>query len=351
MDKSQTLIAWEPLWRFTRDVFVEVGLSPQDAGIEADVLLWANLRGVDSHGVQRIPAYVRGVKKGLFKPDADIRIERETSAMMLIEADHAFGPVVTVYAMQQVMDKAQEVGIGWALIRNTTHQGAMGYYPLMAAKRDMIGIALVCNPPNMAPFGAKAAGVHNSPIAIAVPGKDHPPVILDMATSVVARGKVDVAVDKCVSIPKDWGLDREGNPTTDPHQVAVVMPFGGYKASGLALMFECLSSLMVGNPLLAPSLLAHDEKPRLGTQNSVVAALDIGAWTDVARYKENIDELVGGLKALPKADGFDEILVPGEPEDRAHEQRRRHGIPLPAGTMSRLKEVAAELAVEMPPVL
>jgi LDH2 family malate/lactate/ureidoglycolate dehydrogenase len=350
MGSNQIIVSRESLWQFTRDVFVQVGLSPEDAGTEADVLVWANLRGVDSHGVLRIPGYVRSAREGRINVHPDVRIERETSAMALIDADRAFGPVVTVYAMDLVIRKAEESGIGWALIRNTTHQGAMGYYPLMAAERDMAGMAWVCSPPNMAPYGAKAAGVHNSPIAIAVPGKEHPPLILDMATSVAAGGKVSVAIDKGVSIPEGWALDKEGNVTTDPHLAAALCPFAGYKGYGLALMFACLSSMMVGNPLLSPRLLGREGPPR-GVQNGILAAIDIGLWTDVERYKKDVDELVGALKGLPKADGFDEVLVPGEPENRVHEQRSRDGIPLPEGTVLRLKDVAAELGVEMPPAL
>ena len=345
---NEILVGGQPLWQFTRDVFVKVGLSPKDAETEADVLVWANLRGVDSHGVQRIPGYVRGAREGWIKVDADVRVVVEMAAMVLLEADHAFGPVVTVQAMELAMRKAREAGTGWVLIRNTTHQGAMGYYALMAARNDMAGLAWVCNPPNMAPHGARAAGVHNSPIAIAVPGKQRPPLVLDMATSVAARGKVDVALDKGVPIPEGWALDGDGNPTTDPGQVAVMLPAGGYKGYGLALMLECLSSLMVGNPLLSPTLLGRAEKPPRGTQNSVVAAINIGAVTDVERYKGEIDDLARGLKALPTAQGFDEVLVPGEPEERVYQQRQRHGIPLPAETFRRLEEVATELQVAMP---
>ena len=347
MEQDKVLVAWESLQEFTREVFVRVGLKPEDAAIEAEVLVWANLRGVDSHGVQRIPEYVGRVDAGHMNPRPDIRVLQETAATVFIEADYAFGPVVTVFAMEQVMKKAREVGIGWSLIRNTTHQGAMGYYVQMAAARNMAGIALVCNPPNMAPSGARAPGVHNSPIAIAVPGKRHLPLVLDMATSVAAGGKIQVAIDKGVPIPEEWALDKDGNPTTDPRKAVSLRPAGGYKGYGLALMFECLSSLMAGNPLLAPRLLDRNPTPP-GIQNSVVAAIDIGAFTDVEGYKENIDTLVGALKDLPRAEGVDEIFVPGEPESRVYEERVQRGIPLPPGTVEKLRDAAQRFAVELP---
>jgi ureidoglycolate dehydrogenase (NAD+) len=169
-----------------------------------------------------------------------------------------------------------------------------------------------------------------------------------MATSVVAYGKLSVAMDKGEPIPESWALDDRGNPTTDPHHAAALCPTGGYKGSGLALMFECLSSLIVGIPLLVPALLGLDRAPAPGTQNGVVAAIDIGALTDINRYKEDVDQLVKAIKALPKAEGIEEILVPGEPEEHFHQSRVREGIPLPMVIVHSLRQVAAELHVELP---
>ncbi|MBC7236360.1 MAG: Ldh family oxidoreductase [Chloroflexi bacterium] len=339
----------KPLQEFTQKIFERAGMSPQDAAIEAEVLVWANLRGVDSHGVLRIPSYLASVERGGMNPKANYRVEKETPAVLYIEGDHAFGPVVTVWAMDKTIAKAKEVGVCWTLIRNTTHQGAMAYYSLMAAKKDMAGIAIVCSPPNMAPFGAKAPGVHNSPISIAVPAGTHRPLCLDMATSVAAGGKVSLAADKRVPMPLGWAIDKDGNPTTDPHQVGALLPFGGPKGSGLAMMFESLASVMAGNPLVATKL--HNEPIHPGTQNSVLVAVNIGFFTDVAEYKRQIDRMIDGIKALPKADGFEEILVPGEPEDRVYEERLANGIPLPEGTVINLRQSAAKMGVELPDAL
>ncbi|MBN1401676.1 MAG: Ldh family oxidoreductase [Anaerolineae bacterium] len=344
---ADTRVKAEALKRFTQDVFVAAGLAPEAAEIEAEVLVWANLRGVDSHGVLRIPQYLASVEAGGHNVNPNIRVEKETAATLLIEADHAFGPVVTVFAMNRAIEKARTAGIGWAAIRNTTHQGAMAYYALMAAKQDMAGIAVVCSPPNMAPTGAKAAGVHNSPIAIAVPGKDRNPLCLDMATSVAAGGKVNLATDKGVPIPLGWALNAEGEPTTDPNQARILLPAGGYKGYAMALMFETLASLMVGNPLVETALLKTGPIQR-GTQNSFVAAVNIAAFTDVDEYKAHVDGTIAGLKGLPKAEGYDEILVPGEPENRVYAERSANGIPLPDGTVRNLRAVAAKLNVTLP---
>jgi len=156
---------------------------------------------------------------------------------------------------------------------------------------------------------------------------------------------VNLAADKGIPIPLGWAIDKEGKPTTDPLNVGALLPFGGPKASGMALMFECLTSLFVGNPLLARR---PDVKPHPGTQNSVLAAVDISLFTDLDAYRDDADNLVDHIKGLPKADGFDEILVPGEIEDRVYAERLENGIPLPDGTIKNLQQGAAEMGVPLP---
>ncbi|MEJ7669635.1 MAG: Ldh family oxidoreductase [Casimicrobiaceae bacterium] len=347
MANNEVRVGWEALQAFTREVFIRVGLPFQDAEIVAKVLVWANLRGVDSHGVLRIPAYVELVDQGAMNPNPNIQVLKETPATLLVEADRAFGPVVTTWAMRQLIQKAREVGIGWGLLRNTTHQGAMGYYSLIAAQEGMAGIAIVCSQPNMAPYGAKAAGVHNSPIAICVPGMRHRPLMLDMATSVAAGGKLRLARDRGEVLPVGWALDKQGDPTTDPHLATILLPISGPKGSGLAMMFECLTSLMVGNPLLSPALQGIPGS-RTHRQNSAVAVINIGMFTDLEAYKTGVDATIDGIKGLARAEGQAEVLVPGEFEDRVHEERVKGGIPLPEGTIRNLRKVAERFMVGMP---
>ena len=330
---------------FASEVFEGAGLPPVDAALEAEVLVWANLRGIDSHGVLRIPAYLEWIASGDMNPHPEPRLLHETPAILHMDADGALGPVATVPAMRRVIDKARVVGIGWGVLSNITHQGAMGYYAQLAAEAGMAGIAITCSRPNMAPFGARAAGVHNSPIAIAVPAQNHPPVILDMATSVAAGGKLSVAIDKRVSIPKDWALDEKGNPTTDPKKARTLQPFGGPKGSGLAFMFECLTSIMANNPLVVPTL--QDEK-LIHNQNSIVAAIDISIFSELDSFEKNVTSLITELKDLPMAEGHDEIFSPGEPEDKTFNYRIENGIPLPPGTVKKLRDTSKMFDIELP---
>jgi ureidoglycolate dehydrogenase (NAD+) len=172
-------------------------------------------------------------------------------------------------------------------------------------------------------------------------------VVLDMATSVAAGGKLMLAEDKGIPIPIDWALDKEGNPTTNAKNVGALLPAGGPKGSGLAIMFECLSSIMAANPLQEP-ILTGKKKEKLHNQNSVVAAIDIATFTDVEKYKETVDSYVDGIKALPKAEGFSETLAPGEPEDRTFAERSKNGIPLPEGTVKNLRTMATRFEVKLP---
>jgi len=354
MTDGTLTLPWRDLHDFAKRVFVALGLPQGHAGQEADTLLWANLRGVDSHGVVRIPWYVENTRNGVMNPTPDIRVTVDTPAVAMIEADRAFGPVVTNMAADMAVEKARKSGIGWILIRNHTHQGTMGQYAQRIANHDMAGIVFVCSRPNMVPFGATTAGVSNNPIGLSVPAARHPHLILDMATSIVAMGKVLVAREKGESLPVGWGLDEHGQPAIDPRDLAALLPVGGPKGSGMSLLFECMGSLMAGNPLVAPVLAGELEEAKTyhvgrmarHNQNSVVAAIDIARFTDVRAYKEEVDRLIDHLKALPREEGVDEILMPGEREERFYATRVKTGIPVPPNTIANLRKLAEELGVE-----
>lgn len=335
---------------FVREVFTSAGLAAADAATVADILVWANLRGVDSHGVLRVPRYLQFIDLGLARIEAEMRITIDTPSTFVLEADRAFGPVALDRAMKLAIDKARVTGLCWGLVRNTTHCGAVGYYALQAARADMAGIVFSTSIPNMAYHGARMPGVATSPIAIAVPGQDHAPVMLDMATAIAAVGKLAQARNAGLSIPEGWALTAAGEPTTDPKQAVIPMPLGGPKGAGLALMFECLTSLFVGNPLIEQELTGP-EGVRRHSQNAAVIAIDIAPFIDPATYRANVDRMIAAIKTLPRAEGTDEILVPGERGDRVLVERHRDGIPLPPGTWRGLGEVAQRFAIDPPPTL
>ncbi|MFW6151085.1 MAG: Ldh family oxidoreductase [Chloroflexota bacterium] len=362
MEHEEVRMSWKDLHRFVTEICVRVGMTASDAACEADALLWANLRGVDSHGVLRLPWYLDNVERGIMNPTPDIRTVMETEATALIEADRAFGPVVTTPAVDLAVRKAHHAGIGWVLIRNHTHQGALGYYVEKIMEKNMAGLAIACARPNMVPFGAKAAGLNNSPLAICVPAGRHAPLLLDMATSVVALGKVMVAANKGEPIPEGWAVDEEGQATTDPSKAEALVPLGGAKGSGMALLFECLASIMAGNALVQPILSTasrrgaeqqSDQGRQVGhiashNQNSIVAAMHISQFMDLEEYKSQVDDLIDSIKNLPRANGFAEILVPGERKERCYAERIKSGIPLATQTLGSLRAAAERLDVPLP---
>src|SRR5436309_12920755 len=261
MSKTQSRAAQAPLTapaeglkRFATHVFVRAGMPESDAAVVAEVLVWANLRGVDTHGVMRVPRYVDLIETGDMNPRPAMAVRTETAASVLIEADRAAGPVAMTRATAEALRKARDAGVGLALVRATTHTAALGYYTLMAAQEGMAAIALAASGPFMAYHGTRAAGVSTNPISIAVPGGERGPVVLDMSTGVVARGKLVQARKTNQTIPAGWALDRDGNPTTDPQAALIPLPLGGPKGSGLSLLIELITSLLVSDPIIASAL-------------------------------------------------------------------------------------------------
>ena len=338
-------VAADALKRFAAELFERAGMPAADAFLVADVLVWANLRGVDTHGVSRIPRYVELIETGDMNPKARIAVRTETPASVLIEADRAAGPVAMMRGTDAALRKAREAGIGLALVRATTHTAALGYYTLSAANEGMAAIALAASWPIVAYHGARAAGVSTSPISIAVPGSD--PLVLDMATSVVSMGKLNQAKKAGAAIPPGWALDRRGNPTTDPAAAEIPLPMAGPKGSGLSLMIECLTSLVAGNPLLAESLEGTEEGQR-HRQNGLVIAIDLSRFVDPEAFRSEVERLVNALKSLPVDPQVGEILMPGERGRREFERRSRDGIPVPPAVWSELGTLAKRLGVPAP---
>lgn len=321
------------LERWTSRIFLSEGLPEDDARTVAKVLVWADLRGMDTHGVVRVPRYVDLIRAADLNPRPAMTTRNDSAACIVLEADRAAGPVAMTRAAALAMEKARAAGAGVCLVRGTTHTGAIGYYTHLAAEAGMAAIAYSASTANMAYHGARAPGVSTAPLAIAVPGR-HGPIALDMASSIISNGKLMQARRTGEPLPPGTALDRDGMETTDPRAAAMPLPLGGAKGSGLALLIECLASLAVGNPILAEAL----EGTALGKrhrQNAAVIAIDLARFVELERFCREAGRLARALKALPPQPGM-ELLLPGERGARTAARRRRDGISLPAAVHEEL---------------
>jgi ureidoglycolate dehydrogenase (NAD+) len=346
MKNDARLIPRAELEAFIAAIFAAAGVARPMAMEWARAVAWANLRGVDSHGVLRVPRYVDLLRRRSINPAPAMRIERRAGAIAVLEADFAPGAVAMSRAMAEAIGRAREVHVGWCAARNITHAGAIGYFALQAAETGMAGVAMCASGPLMAYHGARVAGVSTNPIAIAVPTRRRP-FLLDMSTSTAAFGKVMSARDAGTKIPPGWAIDAAGRDTTDPNRVATLLPLGGPKGSGLSLMIECLASLAVGNPLIATAL----GDPKRGDSpvlNGIAIAVDLAALGDAERFAAEADALHDAIAALPRADGVERILLPGERGDAIKAERETAGIPVARGTWTRLAATAATLGVAVP---
>lgn len=332
------------LRRFACDVFVAAGLAQAHAETVADVLVWADLRGVESHGVARIPMYLRLLDAGDLNPAPAIAILTDTPAAVVLEMDRAAGPVAMTMAAAAAVDKARAAGIGFALARATTHTAALGYYTSAVARDGIAAIAFAASVPMMAYHGARVAGVSTSPISIAVPG-ERGPLVLDMAASMISAGALTQARRAGRAIPPGAALDASGRPTTDPAAATTPRPLGGYKGSGLSLMIECLASLLASNPIIADALAVEGGPHR---QNGLVLAIDVARFADPVVFRAEVERLITAVKALPREPGVAEILVPGERGHRTVVDRQRNGISLSQPVIQDLGRAAERFGVRMP---
>jgi LDH2 family malate/lactate/ureidoglycolate dehydrogenase len=332
---------------FASNLFVAAGCARAMADEWASILVWANLRGVDSHGVIRIPRYLDLLRRKTINTAPNIRVEKRAGAVSIMEADRAPGVIGMARAMEEAIARARDVSVGWCAARNVTHTGAIGYFALMAAEAGMAGIAMGASSPMMAYYGARVAGVSSNPLAFAVPGKHRKPLIVDMSTANVAMGKVHGARDAGAEVPRGWGIDAEGRDTTDPKKIATLLPLGGPKGSGLSLLIECLTSVALGNPLVSRALIDKDiaDNP---VQNGLAIAVDLSVFGDLDQYESEVDRLGDAIVALPRAEGVDRIFLPGERGYTVAAEREVNGIPVPRGTWNRIVAAAEPLGVKPP---
>jgi ureidoglycolate dehydrogenase (NAD+) len=338
-------VGHEELGRFIRELLVKHGASAQDAVTVAEGLVWANLRGSDGHGVSRLPRYLKLLASGEIDAKAQPRLVHDRAATFMIDGGHGFGPVAVMAAAARAVERARQTGVCLALIRHTTHTGAIGRYAQWIAERGCAAVLMGAGPTLMAYHGARVASMATSPIAIAVPSGAGP-VVLDMATSTISNGKILQARTTGATLPPGTVLTAAGEPTTNAKDAEILLPLGGPKGSGLALMFEMLASVLAGAPIQAPAL--GPQKRTHHTGNTAMFVIDIEAFRPLLDFKTDADTLAAVIKALPRQAGFEEILLPGERGSRAEAARRKTGIPIPAKLWEELGEIAKAHVVEMP---
>ncbi|WP_035753214.1 Ldh family oxidoreductase [Parafrankia discariae] len=347
MPAPRTAVPDKTLRTLVSDIFVAAGTSREHADTVSDVLVWANLRGVDSHGVSRVPRYLELFDKGEANPRPEIVVEELRSALAVIDADAAPGPVALSLAMHQAVSMARSSGVAWVAVRGTVHTGAIGYYTECAAQYGMAGLGIVAGVPNMAYTGSPVAGVATSPLSVAVPAGRHPIVLLDMATAVIALGRIAQHKASGRPLPEGAALSKDGRPTVDPAEAAIPLSMGGAKGAGMSLVFELLASGLTANPIVSSF---HSGKPegRRHRQNAVLLAVDISAFTPVDQFRAVVDDTVDAIKQLPASDPSQEILIPGERGARTFADRLTTGIPLPVPLVRKLCEQASALGAPVP---
>jgi LDH2 family malate/lactate/ureidoglycolate dehydrogenase len=321
------------------------GASPSAATTVVDCLLESDRRGVHTHGLIRLRSYVLQARAGEIAAAAEPYVVREHGPTSLVDGRLAFGAVTAVFAMDDAIERALEFGVGVAAVRNGTHFGSAACYSLRAARRSLIGIAATNTPAAMAPWGGAEARLGNNPISVAGPA----PFVLDLAQSVVSRGQIKLAQLAGLTIPDTWALDADGRPTTDPLAAleGALLPMAGHKGSGLALAIEVLTGALAGaglSPRMSNTGLTGGgggpgEERGVG---QLFVALDPDRFAGRELFGSRVGDLVAAVKATRPAEGFREVLLPGEPEHRAESVAVSEGVALPPESVAELRALAAE---------
>src|SRR5437588_7593564 len=344
----------ERLREFCIRVFLHFGVPNSDADQAADVLACADLRGVDSHGVARMCSYCGMLSEGHINPKPKIKIVRSTASTATVDGDNGLGLVVGPQANRIAMDMAEKCGSGWVSVCNTNHFGIAGYYVLKALERNLIGWAMTNSTKLVAPLWGAQRMLGTNPIAIGFPGKDEPAIVIDMATSAAAYGKIEIARRRGEPIPKGWAVDSEGRDTSDPNEMVnggALLPLGsdrergGHKGYGLAVMVDVLCGVLSGanwGPFTPPFAL-RQEIPSRSVSNGIghfFGAMQIDGFIDRDSFKRQIDDYVRVFHATKPAPGRSGPLIPGDPEREAEKWRRENGVPLVLPVVEELRDIS-----------
>lgn len=343
---------------FTAAVLSAVGVPDHDARLAGEVLSASDVRGIDSHGVARLPAYVTGVEQGKINPTPELKVVHETPSTATVDGDNGLGLVIGPKANDIAMDKAAGAGTGWVAVRRSNHYGIAGYYVLQAIERDLIGWSMTNASAIAAPLWGAQPRFGTNPIAVGFPAAEEDPVVIDMATTVVAHGKMEIAMRKGTDVPDGWAIDAEGNPTNDAYAVfrgGALLPLGGdhehggHKGYALAGLVDLLTGPLAGagwgpfTPSFVPDTENVDEARGVGIGH-FFGAMRVDAFGDAAVIKGRFDDWVRTMRATTPQPGRT-VLVPGDPEREAEADRRANGVPLVAQVAQALRDLGERFGI------
>jgi len=330
------------------NILVACAMDRTDAHLVAETLVYADLSGVHSHGVLRIPEYVKKLTQAGVDPQGRPAIGRDSGACIVVDGGNSMGQIGAHFAMRAVIERAQTTGLAAAAIRGSNHCGAMAYFATLALPHDMIGIATTNALPTMAPWGGAERILGINPLAVAIPAGSELPIVYDAAFSGSSHGKIRIYQQKGLTLPEGWALDRTGAPTTDPTTAldGLLAPIGGFKGTGLALIMGVLSSMLSG-AAYGTELGSLEEGPKPGQDGHFVAVIRIAAFEEVGRFKERIAQAIRQIRDSQRAPGVERIYAPGELEALSRQSYRSAGIPLNAVTLAELTQTAQMLGISV----
>lgn len=311
-------------------VLSQLNVPEEEIEIVAGAATFASLRGIDTHGfIPALKRATREIRAGIVKPGARITVLRETTCGALVDADCAPGPVAAIKSMTVAIEKAKKGSCGIVATRNCNHFGVASFYAAEALKEDMIGVVFCNSSPSIAPFGGREAVHGTNPMSFAIPAGEHDPVILDMSTSAVARGKIVAAARKGRKVPEGWALDKDGNPTTDPEAAleGVCLPMGGHKGYGLGLVVDVFTAALSGS-LIGKEVPPYTDLSTPYGASYFMMAVNVESFAGTRVFKQKVDRLIDDCKSCAPRRGFDEVLLPGEIELREAQEREKEGIPV-----------------------
>jgi LDH2 family malate/lactate/ureidoglycolate dehydrogenase len=350
-DKDADILAGEKsLIQFCAQVFLRLGVPQEQADCMSSNLVQADLEGVASHGVVRLAIYVERLRAGVVNPRPNVRAIHETATTAVVDGDNGMGQWVGVRAMQLAIDKARSGNCAFVSVRNSNHFGAAGYYARMAVAHHMIGLSFTIGGINhMTPWGGAQAILGNNPFAIAFPAGEERPVVLDMACSVAARGKILVAAKDNTPIPDDWAVGPDGQATTDPVEAlkGFMLPIGGPKGYALTLTIGLLSTMLSGAAFGTEVTNMYEDLERPQNIGHLFGVLPIACFEEIDTYRRRMDKAIQEIRGVARAKDVDRIYLPGEREELLAEQYRRSGIPIKQAVWKELMEVGEKLGVSL----